>query len=160
MLTKLATTLIALPFLLIASTSHADQQRMEMVLEIASPLGFDETLDKLLANAKAIGWKTPKKWRKNFQVNLRHVTKVDIGPSKVIEICEPFAAVDLLKHDKYKRFLSMMPCTIAIYEKSDGKVYLSMMNIRAFAGAYPGSPEIQKMVTELAPQMEQMLQMD
>ena len=33
-----------------------------MIKEVPSPLGFDETLLKIEANAKRLGWKVPKKW--------------------------------------------------------------------------------------------------
>ena len=130
-----------------------------MIIEKSSPLGFEETIDKLVANGKALGWKLPRKWRKNFQKNLKKVTKVDIGRSLVVEMCEPHAAVKLLTHDKYKKFLSMMPCSVAVYEKSDGKVYLSMMNIQMMGSMYKGQKEIDELVTNLAPQMEKMLTM-
>ncbi len=119
-------------------------------------VGFEETIDKLKSNAKSLGWKVPKKWAKNFQLNLKHVTKVDIGRNLVIELCEPHAAVDLLIHDKYKKFLAMMPCSIAVYEKSDGKVYVSLMNLRMFSQAFEGK-EVADLGEKLVPQMDQML---
>jgi uncharacterized protein (DUF302 family) len=54
----------------------------------------------------------------------------------------------------------MMPCSVAVYEKSDGKVYLSMMNIQLMGKMYKGQKEIDKLVTTLGPQMEQMLIME
>ncbi|MBL7003740.1 MAG: DUF302 domain-containing protein [Gammaproteobacteria bacterium] len=131
---------------------------MEVLIEIESPLAFEETIAKLRSNAKKLGWKVPKKWAKNFQKNLKYVTKVDVGRNLVVEMCEPYAAVDLLIHDKYKKFLAMMPCSVAIYEKSDGKVYLSMMNIRALAQMFSGK-EIDDLVNKLAPQMDEMVKM-
>lgn len=101
----------------------------------------------------------PKKWVKNFQKNLKYVTKVDIGRNLVIEMCEPWEAVKLLKHDKYKKFLSMMPCSVAVYEKSDGKVYISMMNMRMLSQMFEGK-EVEELVTKLAPHMDQMIEMN
>ncbi|MEE9446644.1 MAG: DUF302 domain-containing protein, partial [Arenicellales bacterium] len=86
-----------------------------MINETMSPLPFDETVTKIEANAKALGWKVPKKWKANFQANFKKVVGVDIGPTKLLKICEPQAAVDILKHDRYKHLAVMMPCTIAIY---------------------------------------------
>lgn len=130
----------------------------EMIIEVESPLGFDATISKLKTNAKGLGWKVPKKWAKNFQKNLKHVTKIDIGKNLVIEMCEPYAAVALLVHDKYKKFLAMMPCSVAVYQKSDGKTYISMMNLRLVGTMFQGK-EIEDLVTKLAPQMDQMLVM-
>lgn len=156
MIKKFKALWIVAALLLCLPAAHAEDG---MVIERASPLAFDATVDKLIKNAKKLGWKVPKKWKKNFQKNLKHVTKEDIGRNLVIEMCEPYAAVKLLKHDKYKMFLSMMPCSVAVYEKSDGKVYLSMMNIQMMGQMYQGQKEIEDLVNTLGPQMEEMLKM-
>ena len=127
----------------------------QMLIEVESPLDFYDTLDKLVENAKAAGWKVPSKWRVNFQRNLLRVTGVDIGPNEVIKMCEPEAAVRMLKHDEYKLLTTMMPCTIAVYEKSNGKTYISMMNMEILGLMYGG--EIAEIAKELAPQMKKMV---
>ncbi len=127
----------------------------QMLIEVESPLDFYDTLDQLVENAKAAGWKVPEKWRVNFQRNLLRVTGVDIGPNEVIKMCEPEAAVRMLKHDEYKLLTTMMPCTIAVYEKSNGKTYISMMNMEILGLMYGG--EIAEIAKELAPQMKKMV---
>ncbi len=126
-----------------------------MLIERQSPLPFEETLVRLEANAKAAGWKVPSKWKVNFQRNLKKVTGKDIGPNQVLKMCEPEAAVNLLLKDEYKQLTAMMPCTIAVYEKSDGKTYISMMNLAAMGKMYGG--DVLTMTEQLAPQMEKML---
>jgi len=126
-----------------------------MLLEYPSPLGFEETLVKLETNAKALGWKVPKKWKVDFQKNLKRVTGKDIGKNRVLKMCAPDAAVPLLMQDKYKMLTALMPCTIAVYEKSDGKTYIALMNLKVMGQMY--GPDVAKMADELAPQMEQML---
>jgi len=159
MIKKMFKVVVILPLLIVLGASVAQAQQQDMMVEVVSPLGFEETIERLIKNAKGLGWKVPKKWKKNFQKNLKRVTKVDIGKALVLGMCEPQEAVKLLIHDKYKKFLSMMPCTVAIYEKSDGKVYLSMMDIQMMAQMYKGHKEIDEMVTKLGPQMEKMLDM-
>jgi len=127
----------------------------QMIIEVESPLDFYDTLDQLVENAKAAGWKVPSKWRVNFQRNLERVTGVDIGPNEVIKMCEPHAAVKMLKHDEFKLLTTMMPCTIAVYEKSNGKTYISMMNMDMLGLMYGG--EIAEIAKELAPQMKKMV---
>ena len=126
-----------------------------MLIEVVSPLGFDETLVKLEENAKAAGWKVPSKWKVNFQRNLQKVTGVDIGKNKVIKMCEPAAAAKMLVHDEYKKLTTMMPCTIAVYEKSDGKTYISLMNMDLLGTIYGGL--IAEIAAELSPQMAEMV---
>jgi uncharacterized protein (DUF302 family) len=127
----------------------------DMLIERQSPLGFAETLERLEANARAAGWKVPSKWKVDFQRNLKNVTGTDIGPNRVLKMCEPNAAAKLLLKDEYKQLTAFMPCTIAVYEKSDGKTYISMMNLDAMGRMYGG--DVLEMTQELAPQMEKML---
>ena len=126
-----------------------------MVKEIPSPYSFEETMEKIEVNAKAEGWKVPKKWKIDFQKNLKYVTKVDIGPNKLLKMCEPQAAVDILIHDELKRLSVMMPCTIGVYEKSDGKTYITIMNMRILGLLF--GDVVDEITAELAPQMEKMV---
>lgn len=156
MIKSLKSMSILIPVLLFVSITSV-QASEEMIIEKLSPLGFDETIARIKANAKELGWKVPKKWKKNFQKNLKKVTKQDIGKNLVFSMCEPFEAVKLLKHDKYKKFLAMMPCSFAVYEKSDGKVYASAMNIQMMGQMYKGEKEIEDLVNKLGPQMVKMM---
>lgn len=130
----------------------------QMLVEVPSPLSFEATLERLEENAKGLGWKVPEKWKVDFQKNMLKVTDTDIGPNRVLKMCEPFAAVKLLVKDEYKMLTAMMPCTIAVYEKSDGKTYVAMMNLDAMGQMYGG--DVLVMTKELAPQMAQMLKFD
>jgi len=144
-----------------ADHAVADQPQApagQMLIEVASPLGFEETLERLEANAKEMGWKVPEKWKVDFQRNLLKVTDTDIGPNRVLKMCEPFAAAKLLLKDEYKMLTAMMPCTIAVYQKSDGKTYIAMMNLQMMGEMYGG--DVMEMSKELAPQMQQMLKFD
>lgn len=123
----------------------------QMLIEVESPLGFDETLIKLEENAKYAGWKVPSKWKVNFQKNLMKVTGTDIGKNQVLKMCEPAAAAKMLVHDEYKLLTTMMPCTIAVYEKSNGKTYISLMNMEMLGMIY--GDLIKEIADELAPQM-------
>jgi len=128
-----------------------------MIIEKQSPLGFEETIERIKSNAKELGWKVPKKWKRDFQKNLMRVTDTDVGRNLVFSMCEPWEAAKLLVHDKYKKFLAMMPCSFAVFEKSDGKVYASVMNIQMLGQMYKGEKEIEDLVNKLGPQMVQMM---
>lgn len=129
-----------------------------MIKEVQSPYAFEETIEKVTANAKELGWKVPKSWKINFHKNLLKVVKVDIGPNQVIGMCEPQAAADILIHDELKQLSVMMPCKIAIYEKSDGKTYISIMNMNLLGAAF--GDVVKGITTELAPQMEKMVTLE
>ena len=44
----------------------------------------------------------------------------------------------MLVHDDSKFVGAMMPCSIAVYEKSDGKVYVSSMNMELMSKMFSG----------------------
>ena len=109
-----------------------------LVTDIESPLDFDETLVHIESKAKEIGWKVPRKWKANFQKNFNKIVGKDIGPMRLLKMCEPFIAADLLISDENKYLSVMMPCTFAVYQKSDGKVYVAMMNLKLVGMALGG----------------------
>ena len=126
-----------------------------MIKEVASPYGFEETIAKVKGNAKSLGWKVPKSWKINFQRNLQKTVKVDIGPNQVMGMCEPQAAADILIHDELKQLSVMMPCKYAVYQKSDGKTYISIMNMSLLGTAF--GDVVKEITNELAPQMDKMV---
>lgn len=126
-----------------------------MIKEVQSPYAFEETIEKVITNAKDIGWKVPKSWKIDFQRNLNKVVQIDIGPNKVIGMCDPKAAADILIHDQLKQLSVMMPCSIAFYEKSDGKTYISIMNMGVLGALF--GDVVKEITTELAPQMDAMI---
>jgi uncharacterized protein (DUF302 family) len=145
-------------FVLGWGSAGAGEPGARMLIEVPSPLGFEETLERLEANAKELGWKVPQSWKVDFQKNLMRVTDTDIGPNSVLKMCAPFAAVKILVKDEYKMLTAMMPCTLAVYQKSDGKTYVAMMNLELMGEMYGG--EVLEMSQELAPQMAQMIRFD
>ena len=157
---KIINHLILLPVLLLSPLGAVAQQHgmPPMLVEHASPLGFEQTIAKLEANAKALGWKVPGKWKINFQQNLKRVTGKDIGKNQVLKMCAPEAALPLLMKDEYKMLTAMMPCIIAVYEKSDGKTYIGMMNLMVMGEMY--GAEVAEMAKTLQPQMDQMLELE
>ena len=63
----------------------------------------------------------------------------DVLPVKVIELCNPKYAYRLLSVDELRIFSNMMPCRISVYEKADGKTYVSRMNSALFASQIGGT---------------------
>ena len=61
---------------------------------------------------------------------------------KIMSLCQPHHAAQVLALDENKRLASIMPCRFGVYQTSDGKVYISGMNIalmsRMFGSAVAG----------------------
>ena len=129
-----------------------------MLIEVVSPYGFEDTLEKLKKKAKDLGWKVPKKWPKNFQKNLKRTTKIDVGPVTVLKMCEVDAAAGILIHDELKILSVFMPCSIAVYEKSDGKVYIGIMNMDMLGLVF--GEKVDGWAKKLAPQMMEIITLE
>jgi uncharacterized protein (DUF302 family) len=71
------------------------------------------------------GWKLAT--THDLQATMKKFGK-DVKSVNVYEICHPEHAYKVLSQDAERIVSSMMPCRVSIYEKSDGKVYVSWMN--------------------------------
>lgn len=103
-------------------------------LEDKSPFSFIDTCDALRVEAEKNNWRVPMvhdlqetmlKWGKK------------ISQIRIYEFCKPEFAYEILSHDAEKLVSSLMPCRIAVFERNDGKTYISLMNtklISLFAG--------------------------
>lgn len=96
-----------------------------MLKESTSRYDFESTVSKFEAAVLAQDWKIPAV--QDLQATLHKFGKT-VGPVKVFEICHPDHAEKILKKSEERIVSTMMPCRVAIYEKADGKVYLSRMN--------------------------------
>ena len=113
-----------------------------MILENESRYGFEET-DSLLTRALADReWKTP--FVHDLQQTMRN-NGFEVKKVKVFEVCKPALAHQVLKGDQERVVSSLMPCRIALYERSDGKVFISRMNSGVMARPMKGVvPEVMK----------------
>ncbi len=96
-----------------------------MLVVHRSRLPFDETVEKFIANAEAAGWQVPKVYE--LQKSLSKAG-YQIPPLKVISICHPHYAAQVLEEDRHKVISAIMPCRIGVYQTSDGSVYVAAMN--------------------------------
>jgi len=96
-----------------------------MLKEAESKYNFEQSVDVFEQTAHDMGWKIP-------TVHDMKETMDGFGKevlnAKVFELCHPEHAYEILKLDDERIVSSMMPCRVSIYEKSDGKVYVSWMN--------------------------------
>ncbi len=93
--------------------------------ENASRYDFENTIQRFEASVLEHGWKIP--FIHDLQATMLKFGKT-VGPVKVYEICHPDLAEKILNKSKERIVSTMMPCRIAIYEKADGRVYVSRMN--------------------------------
>ncbi|WP_372808219.1 DUF302 domain-containing protein [Pontiella sp.] len=109
-----------------------------MVEEIESPLGYEETIAHLEKKVTDGGWKVSALMR--LDQSLAKEGK-SVRPVASMKICQPDHAEQVLLDDD-ARFLSvMMPCSIAVYEKADGKTYVSTMNSGLMGRLFGGTAQ-------------------
>jgi uncharacterized protein (DUF302 family) len=113
------------------------------MIESQSKYGFGATVDTLSKVAVNNGWKVT--IVHDLQETMKKNGK-EVLPVKVMEICNPGLAYQILSKDDLRDVSPMLPCRISVYEKSDGKTYVSRMNAPAFAEMIGG--EAAKTITE------------
>ena len=96
-----------------------------MLVVHQSRLPFDQTVERFIANAQKAGWQVPKVYE--LQHSLAKAG-FSIPPLKVVSICHPRYAAQVLAEDENKMISAIMPCRIGIYQTKDGKVYVAAMN--------------------------------
>lgn len=108
-----------------------------MIHEHVSPLGLDETVAKIQENAQAEGWVVAGVKKLDKSVEKHGGGK--ILPVRLIDLCEAHHASKILNQDN-ERFVSvMMPCTISVYTKADGKVYIAHVNAGLMGRLFGGT---------------------
>ena len=96
-----------------------------MLMEDRSPYDFDEAVEIFTEATEASGWKIP--MVHDLQATMESFGK-DVQRVKVFELCHPEHAYRILSENDERIVSALMPCRVAIYEKNDGKVYVSRMN--------------------------------
>lgn len=97
-----------------------------MLKEYQSPYDINKTVETISANAKAEGWVVPS--ISKLHKSVKKHGGFDLTPVYLVNLCNASHAFNILKNDKNKVIATMMPCTISVYEKVDGKTYIGTMN--------------------------------
>ena len=109
-----------------------------LFFESQSLYNFDQTVEKLSGTIQSGGWNISVIL--DLQASLSK-SGIDTLPVKVIELCNPKLASRILLNDETRMFSSMLPCKISIYEKENGKVYISILNTGMLASQIGGKVE-------------------
>lgn len=127
-------------------------EKEKMMLEDASRYDFATTIEKLTAAVTDSGWKIPA--THDLQNTIKNFGK-DILPVKILEICHPKHSSRLLELDDERIVSTFMPCRISVYEKSDGKVYVSRINAAMLSKNFGGL--VEEVMSAANEEMEEMI---
>jgi uncharacterized protein (DUF302 family) len=125
-----------------------------MVKELKSPYDFEKTVEIMTnrINNKE-GWKVTEVIDQNKEVVANG--GYEIGNFKIIKYCHGKYSSDMLSADNRKKIGNMMPKSFAIYEKSDGQVFISTMNGAVMGKMFGG--EIERIIEDVSLEIEDMM---
>jgi uncharacterized protein (DUF302 family) len=98
-----------------------------MIQTHESRYSVDDTIATLTRVAEEQGWVVPKVY--DMQKSLAAKGYRDAAPMKIISLCQPHHASQVLAQDENKHLASIMPCRFGVYETHDGRVHIAGMNI-------------------------------
>ena len=97
-----------------------------MLVEYQSPYDMNKTVQTISDNAKANKWVVASIGK--LHKSIKKHGGYDLTPVYLLNLCNASHAYNILKKDENKIISTMMPCTISVYQKSDGKTYIGTMN--------------------------------
>ena len=125
-----------------------------MVKEFKSPYDFEKTVSVMADQINnSPNWHVTNIIDQNAEIIKCGGTP--IGNYKIIKYCSGMYASRMLTADDEKKLGNMMPKTFAIYEKSNGQVFVSTMN-GAVMGKFFGG-EAEKVIEEVSLEIEEMM---
>ena len=129
-----------------------DKQSINMFLENESKYGFNETVEKLKVEIEKKSWKLSA--THDLQETMKKNGK-EVLPVMVFAMCHPKHSGKILENDDERIVSSMMPCRVSVYEKSDGKTYISRINPSMMASTMGGL--IEQVMTDSATEVEEII---
>ncbi|MDH5631629.1 MAG: DUF302 domain-containing protein [Gammaproteobacteria bacterium] len=99
-----------------------------MLREVPSPYGVEETAARIQRNIQGLA---SNGWKLSGLRNPAAAVAADgtnVAPVLLIEACSTKYSAPMLKDDTTRILSILMPCTITVYKKDDGKTYIGLMN--------------------------------
>ncbi|WP_456471098.1 DUF302 domain-containing protein [Caminibacter sp.] len=119
--------------------------------QVKSPYDFEKTVQVLVNRInKQPGWHIVSVI--NQEEEIKKYGGPDVGPVKIIKFCNAKYAGEMLKDDRTKFMAVKMPLSIAVYEDSMGRVYISLMNgylLTRMLSLTPESKIMEKVVRDI-----------
>jgi uncharacterized protein (DUF302 family) len=106
----------------------------QLIIEQVSPFDVATTVEKIIVAAGQRDWQNPAVH--NLQQSLAKSGK-DVKPVQVVEICKADYSGKMLEKNDERISSILMPCRISVYEKEDGKTYVTLLNMAAMATGLP-----------------------
>ena len=105
--------------------------------ETKSLYNAEKTVEVIQANAKSRGWVIPSVTP--IHKSIKNHTGHELPPIYLVNICKGEYAYNILKEDQNKIVSVFMPCTISVYEKTDGHAYIGSINAGLLGKMFGGT---------------------
>lgn len=136
-----------------AVTLNLSAGRM-MIKEIKSPYDYEKTIETIVNRVNSMEeWHIVTVYDMNKEVTENGGKP--IGKYSIIKYCSGKYASEMLSADERKPMGAMMPKAFAVYEKSDGQVYLATSNGAVMGKLFGG--ETEKLIEKVSLEVEDML---
>ncbi len=110
-----------------------------MLKEVQSPFTVEETVAKIKANAEAKGWVIPSVKPLHKSIKKHSGGGLVIPPVMLVNLCNAQHAYNAIVDDQNKKISVFMPCTVSVYEKTDGSVWMGYMNAKLLGDMFGGA---------------------
>ncbi|MFZ5494624.1 MAG: DUF302 domain-containing protein [Verrucomicrobiota bacterium] len=104
--------------------------------ERPSRFGLDETVTRLTDAARAAGWVVQSVIE--LEKSIEKHGGGTVRPVRLVNLCQAKHAARIMNDDLARRVSVLMPCTVSVYEKSDGSVWVGAMNPGLIAPFFGG----------------------
>ncbi|MDA3884108.1 MAG: DUF302 domain-containing protein [Candidatus Delongbacteria bacterium] len=125
-----------------------------MIQTFESKLDYPETVRMIEKNAAENGWAVAKIY--NMEKRMRKAGFEDAARVKVIELCHATHTNDILSKEDDMFIAAIMPCRIAVYERKNGDVFISKMNIGLMSKFF--SENVEEVMGQVAEEDERILE--
>ena len=119
-----------------------------------SKYDVEGTIERLQTAAGPKGWKVPKVY--DIQKSLVKAGHTDMTPLKIVSLCQPDHAFEILTEDRNRMVSAIMPCRKGVYVGDDGKTYVAGLNIGLMSKMFGGT--IARVMSGVASEEAEMLE--
>ena len=124
-----------------------------MIQTFESKLDYSQTVRMIEEKAVENGWAVAKIY--NMEKRMKKAGFEDASRVKVIELCHAIHTNDILSQEDDMYIAAIMPCRMAVYEKRNGDVFISKMNIGLMSKFF--SENVKEVMGQVAEEDERIL---
>lgn len=121
-----------------------------MCITKESNLNFEDTVEAVQNEAKALGWNAPHVY--NMQQSFTKAGYDNVEKMRVVSLGHAKYAYKIVKNDKDKFVLGFMPYRAGVYEDKNGKVFVTGANMGIMSKMFGGN--VEKIMGDSAKELE------